>query len=173
MQRKTPRIASEAYQKRICSECWHGDIGICGALLKQLYGIHQGVVGHMDITIHGFLECRCVKPLDQNRIPPDSVLLEYGARISVISLSKKQTFDIIPCHVARNAFIVILTSLNSVLYTMKSVFTASQVSPILQSRYSHILSMTESATSSFLRSFVIWGIVKQPIEACQPVFSGR
>ena len=74
MQRKTPRIASEAYQKRICSECWHGDIGICGALLKQLYGIHQGVVGHMDITIHGFLECRCVKPLDQNRIPPDNVL---------------------------------------------------------------------------------------------------
>ena len=56
MQRKTPRISSEAYQKRICSECWHGDIGICGALLKQLYGIHQGVVGHMDITIHGCLD---------------------------------------------------------------------------------------------------------------------
>ena len=56
MKRKTPRISSEAYQKRICSECWRGDVGICGALLKQLYGIHQGVVGHMDITIHGCLD---------------------------------------------------------------------------------------------------------------------
>lgn len=55
MKRKTPRIASEAYQERICSDCWRGDIGICVALLKQLYGIQQGVVGHMDITIHGCL----------------------------------------------------------------------------------------------------------------------
>lgn len=56
MKRKTPRIVSEAYQKRICSECWRGDVGICRALLKQLYGILQRIIGHMDITIHGCLD---------------------------------------------------------------------------------------------------------------------
>ena len=66
MKRKTPRIASEAYQIRICSECWRGEIGICGALLKQLYGIQQGVVGHMDITIHGCLDGGMAQKLLKN-----------------------------------------------------------------------------------------------------------